>query len=263
MMSTTQSYTIASSNLGRMQAMTAQDPIVKTATTYYTTHIGKVQSIDAFVKDYRLLSYALTAYGLGEFAQSPALVKKVLEGGVNDSKSLANTLPNQRWFAFAQAFDFKGKGVTSISTPTAITSTVNLYTEQMLETNQGKKNPGVQLALYFQRMAPNLKNAYQILADKQALSVVQTLYNLSPSMSMMPLETQAALLNKVVDFQDFQDPQKVGTLMQRFTALYDKKNGGVLATHNLNSPILNLFNDSPTMSTDLLLKIQSLPLGGR
>src|SRR5271156_2533368 len=50
----------------RYQAMTATEPAVKTATAYYEANIGSVTSIQDFVGNYRLLSYALDAYGLGD-----------------------------------------------------------------------------------------------------------------------------------------------------------------------------------------------------
>ena len=44
---------------------------------------GKVTSINQFVGNYRLLSYALDAYGLGDQINSTALIKQVLER-IND-----------------------------------------------------------------------------------------------------------------------------------------------------------------------------------
>jgi hypothetical protein len=42
--------------------MTTAAPDVKSATAYYETNIGKATSIQDFVGNYRLLSYALDAY---------------------------------------------------------------------------------------------------------------------------------------------------------------------------------------------------------
>src|SRR5260370_24350546 len=111
MTTTTATYLSISQNLAKQQAVTAANSQVKTASAYYAANIGKVTSIDQFVGNYRLLSYALDAYGLGSQINSTALIKKVLEGGVTNSKSLANTLP--QWKAFATAFDFIGKDPTT------------------------------------------------------------------------------------------------------------------------------------------------------
>jgi hypothetical protein len=114
---TTSTYLSIENNLARYQKMVASEPTVKTATDYYAANIGKVTSISDLVGNYRLLSYALTAYGLGDQVNNKALVTKVLEGGVTSSKALANTLSNPNWAKFAKAFDFVGStSASSIST---------------------------------------------------------------------------------------------------------------------------------------------------
>ena len=60
MTTTTAAYLSVSQNLARYQTMTAAEPAVKSATAYYEANIGKVASIQDFVGNYRLLSYALT-----------------------------------------------------------------------------------------------------------------------------------------------------------------------------------------------------------
>ena len=91
--------------------MTAAEPAVKTATAYYEANIGSVKSIRDLIGNYRLLSYALNAYGLGDQINAKGVsITKVLEGGVSNPKSLANTLPNSQWKAFAAAFNFVDSG---------------------------------------------------------------------------------------------------------------------------------------------------------
>jgi Protein of unknown function (DUF1217) len=131
MTTTTSSYLAVSQNLPKTLAMTAANPAVKTASAYYSANIGKVTSIKDFVGNYRLLSYALNAYGLGDQINSTALITQVLEGGVANPKSLANTLP--QWKAFATAFDFPANGAASVSTTTAVKTTEASYVEQQME----------------------------------------------------------------------------------------------------------------------------------
>ena len=45
--------------------------------------------------------------------------------------------------------------------------------------NEGQTDPGVQLALYFQRVAPTVTNGYGILGDQNLLEVVQTIFGLA------------------------------------------------------------------------------------
>ena len=54
------------------------------------------------------------------------------------------------------------------------------YVEQQLESDQGDQDVGVQLALYFQRVAPTVTSEYGILADPNLLQVAATIMGLSP-----------------------------------------------------------------------------------
>ena len=225
MTTTTAAYLAVTNNLTRYQSMTAAEPAVKLATAYYQANIGKVNSIQAFVGNYRLLSYALNAYGLGDQIGHTALITKVLQGGVSDPKSLANTLTNGNWKAFASAFDFVGKGAASVNSASAVKTTTSDYVEQQLESDQGAQDVGVQLALYFQRVAPTVSNEYGILADKNLFEVAQTIFGLAPSTNASSLDAQANALAKTMPIADLQDPKKLQQLTERFTALYDVNYG--------------------------------------
>ena len=292
MTSTTSAYLAVSQNLPRYQAMTAAEPAVKTATAYYEANIGSVTSIQDFVGNYRLLSYALDAYGLGDQINATALITKVLEGGVSNPNSLANTLSNSAWKAFATAFNFVGDGASSAASPNAVQTTSD-YVEQQLESDQGAQNVGVELALYFQRVAPTVTSEYGILADPNLLEVAQTIFGLSPATSAENINTQAQTLSQLMPISDLQDPAKLKQLTERFTAMYDLTYGpgsgaatnltvassnsssgqsgaaavlaGVISSNGsaLGSE-LNAFTGAPTQvfSTALLSSLQRFSLGG-
>ena len=293
MTTTTAGYLAVTQNLTRYQAMTAAEPAVKTATAYYEANIGNVASIQDFVGNYRLLSYALDAYGLGDQINAKALITKVLEGGVSNPKSLANTLSDSRWKAFAAAFDFVGPVASSVSSTSAVKTTTADYVEQQLESDQGAQDVGVQLALYFQRVAPTISNEYGVLADPNLLEVAQTIFGLSPATSATNIDAQAKALSQLMPISDLQDPKKLQQLTERFTATYDLTYGpgsgattfltvssdnsgssqsgasAVLAdVINSNgqsiSSALNAFSGAPTsmFSDALMSSLQKFALGG-
>ena len=218
MTSTTTAFLAVTQNLSRYQAMTAAEPAVKTATAYYEANIGSVSSVQDLVGNYRLLSYALNAYGLGDQINNKGLITKVLEGGVSNSKSLANTLPDSHWKTFAAAFNFIDSGATSPSSSSAVRTTTSDYVEQQLESDQGGQDVGVQLALYFQRVAPTVTSEYGILADTNLLQVAATIMGLSPSAAA---DLQPQTLSELMPLSDLQDPAKLKQLTERFTAMYD------------------------------------------
>ena len=167
MLSTTASYLAIVNNTTAQQAAVAREPQTKSATAYYLANIGKVTSIKEFTGDSRLLNYALKAYGLEDQTDAKGLITKVLEGGVSSSKSLANTLSDQRWRAFAKAYDFAGQGAAATAATGATTGATALYTEQTLEDQAGTTNAGVQLALYFTRQA--LRRAIRRVGRQRAV----------------------------------------------------------------------------------------------
>jgi hypothetical protein len=293
MTTTTAAYLSVTQNLSRYQAMTAAEPAVKTATAYYEANIGKATSIQDFVGNYRLLSYALNAYGLGQQINAKALITQVLEGGVSNPKSLANTLSDSRWKAFATAFDFVGQGASSLSSASAVKTTTSDYVEQQLESDQGAQDVGVQLALYFQRVAPTVSNEYSILADPNLVEVAQTIFGLSPTTSATNVDAQAKALSQLMPISDLQDPKALQQLTERFTAMYDLTYGpassattsltvdsgnstspqsgaaAVLADiissngQSISSALSSFTNASPPMFSDALLSsLQRFSLGG-
>jgi hypothetical protein len=64
-----------------------------------------------------------------------------------------------------------------------VKTTTSDYIEQQLESDQGALDVGVELALYFQRVAPTVASEYGILADPNLLEAAQTIFGLSPATS--------------------------------------------------------------------------------
>ena len=262
MLSTTASYLAVSNNLTRMQTATANDPQVKNDTAYFLANIGKVTSISDFVNNYRLFTYAMKAFGLEDMDYAKGLMTKVLQGGVTSSSALANTLNNSAYKAFATAFDFVGQGAAVTQTAGATTAVVSKYVEQSLEDNEGTTNQGVQLALYFQRNASSVTNAYGLLADPSMLKVVETAFGL-PTGATADVDSLAKTLGNYVSVSDLQDPAKVQKIAERFTAMWDLD--GNNGTNSDVSNISQIFASSSTatgVSADLLLSLQGLKLGG-
>ena len=204
-MSTTLStYLTIEKNLASYQKMTSNEPTVKGATKYYQANIGKVSTIDQFVSNYRLLSYALDAYGLGKYVDDTALVKKVLEGGTTSSKALANTLPNPNWKTFAKR---------SISAPPAPARRAlrprwrrrpRITSSSSSRKTRAQSDPGVQLALYFKRVAPTVTSGYGIIGDQNLLDVATTALGLSPDITTSQIDTEAKEITNLMPLSELQ-----------------------------------------------------------
>jgi Protein of unknown function (DUF1217) len=263
MLSTIADYQNISKDMNRSLSLTAKKPDVSRETAYYLTKIGKVTSIDDFLKDYRLFSYAMKAHGLSDMIYAKAFMRKVLTEGTSSTNSFANKLSDPRYRDFANAFNFALLGSNATQTSAARTGTATQYVQQVMEEDVGNQNEGVRLALYFTRKASSIKNSYQILADKALTQVVQTALGLSPTISSADIDKQASMLSKLITFSDFQDPTKVSRFAQRFAAMWDASQAASGSGSTANSAALILIGQStPTgMDSDMLTKLQTLRLG--
>src|SRR3954471_13176816 len=133
MLSTIADYTRLTKDLGKSMTQVATQPDVSRDTDYFLSHIGNVKTIDDFLKDYRLYSYAMKAYGLSDMTYAKAFMRKVLTEGVSDNKTFANKLTDIRYRQFAAAFNFAALGDKATQTAAATTGTATQYVTQTME----------------------------------------------------------------------------------------------------------------------------------
>ena len=206
--------------------------------------------------DKRLLSFALSSYGLNPATEKPEVVRQMLEGGVSDPASPANKLTDKRYAAFVSAFNFTDRGEKATTFANAQQPAVDKYMRQTLEENAGKDNEGVRLALYFERKAPTLTSFYQVLADPALAKVVRTLLSLPDSFATANVDKQVKLFESKLDIKDLSDPEALGKLMTRFTSLWEVSN----ATSSAQTSVSVLFAQPAAfgVSTDLMMAMQKL-----
>ena len=253
MTTTLSSYLSIANDLTKWRTITAKSPAVALQTTYFKANIGKVRTIDDLMKNTRLFNFAMTAFGLSDKIGAKALMRKVLEQGATNSRALANTLNDPRILAFARTFDFATHGQDTTARPEVQTDVVSKYVEQTLETNQKNQNPGVELAMYFRRQAPNVSNMFGVLADKKLLTVIQTALGISPLTSAQNIDVQARLLSAKLKLSDFQDPKKLNAFIARFGAMYDSS----AMSSDANGAAESIAPGAIGMSAQLLLSLQS------
>jgi hypothetical protein len=252
-------YSLIARDLPRSLDNVAAKPQVSRETEYYLGHIEDVKSVDDFLADRRLFGYAMKAFGLGDLTYAKALMRKVLVEGVDKPDSLANTLTDQRYREFAEAFNFARYAETTTIFDRTRQGTVDRYVRQTLEEDAGAQNEGVRLALYFARKAPEITSHYGILGDIALLKVVQTTLGISPATAALNIDKQAEMFAKRLDIDDLKDPDKVANLLNRFASLWDLSQGNSAS----GSPGL-LFAQPLELGIggDLLASLQNLKLGG-
>ncbi|ACA20760.1 protein of unknown function DUF1217 [Methylobacterium sp. 4-46] len=423
MTSTFTSYQLLTRDITKTLTRKANEKTVRRDTDYFTANIGKVKSVDDFMKDDRLYAYAMRAHGLEEMIYAKAFMRRVLTEGVASPSSFANRLADQRYVEFArqfqfatdvtaqgadpvmtgktyadyrlgpaiparlsgafplgQAMDFSDKVearftissrvdatttksativlnkstlrdavsdlarvtpaelVAAINSQIAASGEANLagkvsaslgakgelflettafaslgpdgkpggtgayadvlyegggqvrtitiqnlapaegrqladvgfgsalpmsaraqrvtlaYLNQAIERDEGEKDTGVRLALYFTRMAPTLSSPYDILSDPALTKVANVVLGLpatSGAATSDALVRRAALIKQKIDIASFQDPAKVQAFVKRFAAIWDATNADAES-----SPVLGLFPTSPNSQAENLGRLQ-------
>jgi hypothetical protein len=251
-------YNSITRDMSQSLANVASEPTVQRATQNFKQNIGSIQSASQLVNNSNLYNYVMTAFGLSDMTNAKALITKVLEGGTGNG-SFAASLNDPRYIALASAFDFKTNGAATTSNATTIATTISNFNEQTLENNTAQENPGAQMALYFQRMAPNITSAFDILGDKTLLKTVETAFDLPTTLSLEPIDVQAKQISQKLDISQLQNPKFLQNFLTRFTASFDASNSG---TSSSAPPANALLATSPGISSDLLLSLANLKLGG-
>jgi hypothetical protein len=95
----------------------------------YRSRIGLMTSVDEFLRDERLFSVALTAFGLEPRHASLATIRSVLTSDLSDPNSVANTLGDARYVALASAFGFQTDG----SLPSGVHAQTDAQVEDTME----------------------------------------------------------------------------------------------------------------------------------
>jgi hypothetical protein len=172
-------------------------------------------------------------------------VTKVLQQGTTSAKALANTLSNPNWKTFAKAFSYLTQGGSATSDE--ISTTESDYVEQKLETQEGKQDVGVQLALYFKRVAPTVSSSMSILGDENLLETFETIFGIKLN-SGASVDTNAAIVYKLMPMSDLTNSKKLDELVVRFTAQYESLYGS--GGKDASSP-LKVYNAGSTVSSNL------------
>ena len=227
--------------------------------TYFREQMATITTASEFLADDRLVSFALEAKGLDPDDVTSDELKKMFSSDFDDEDSYVNKLDDSRFAELVGSFNFDQDGNISAD-PTGtvqqrgdVLETIDSYVRLTLEDDQGDSNTGVRLALYFERKAPEISNAYDILGDSALFEFFTTTFNLSSYVSNMDVEKQAEMVNNFIDMEDLSDPDKVDDLIQRFTAMYDMANGT-----GTTSSALSILTGSSTISADTLLAVAQL-----
>jgi Protein of unknown function (DUF1217) len=222
--SATLDYTVATKSKTQLSKVVASQPEVKANIDYYKENASTVKSVDDLLKNRKVLSVALGAYGLESQVGSTALLRKLLSEDPNVTTSLAQQMSDTRYLSFAKAFaSLRDDGGASIGSTSNIDSVVSSYQETQYEKAVGRNDTAARQALYFARVAPEATGSiYQVLSDKTLSAVVLGAYGLPDETAALDTKQQVRQLQaKGFDYTKLSDEKYVKTLIGKFLASQD------------------------------------------
>ncbi|WP_416798369.1 DUF1217 domain-containing protein [Ciceribacter azotifigens] len=173
MVSTYLSYDLVVRNLKSSLDRVASDAQTERLAAYYKENIDKVTTVDEFLDDYQLYSYAMKAHGLEDMTYAKAFMKKVLESDLNDSESYANKLTDERYRNFALAYQFVGK-VKDVQTDAQETAIIDGYKQAQVDLAGDVETE----TKYYETAIDTVTSADQLVKSKRLFSYVLEAYGI-------------------------------------------------------------------------------------
>jgi hypothetical protein len=175
MVSTYIDYNLITRDMKMSLRRTAEQTLVARETEYYKENIGKVTSIDEFLDDFRLYSYAMKAHGLEDMTYAKAFMRKVLESDLTDDSSYANMLTDERYRNFALAFSFS-QSTEVVQSDAQEDALIGLYSQSIASLDDAVTDD----TNYFNAAIDRVTSVDQLWQDEKLKNYVLTALGFDP-----------------------------------------------------------------------------------
>ncbi|WP_255008764.1 DUF1217 domain-containing protein [Roseovarius sp. M141] len=143
---------------------------------------------------------ALGAFGLSDDLNSNAFVRKILEGGTQDTDALANKLSDVRYREFSKAFGYGNIGGARTGSSSWARGITARFRQLEFEVAVGNQDQSMRLAMDAKRNMPDIAKQtgtdetrwFKIMGNPPMRQVFETALGLPPSFAQADLDTQVA-----------------------------------------------------------------------
>jgi hypothetical protein len=224
-------WSFLSRTMAAQKSAFVADATLQRDEAYFRENIGKADTAEKLVADRRLLSVALSAFGLDADIDSKFFVKKILEDGTLKTGALANKLADKRYLEFSKAFGFGDFPIANTQKSDFPDKILAAFEARKFETAVGEQDEDMRLALNAKRELGVLANRslsengkwYTALGSAPLRSVLQTALGLPSSFASIDIDKQLGILKDYSekylgspDVSQFADPEKVEKLVRLF-----------------------------------------------
>lgn len=205
----------------------ARDPVVQRSITYFQENIARAAKAEELVKDYRLLSTALSAFGLEADLPNRAFIQKVLESDTTDKSSLVNRLADKRYLRLAEAFGYG----TDKPTKNLAETVGKAFVQREFERRIGEGDENLRLGLNARRELDQLATRsstdrtlwFEVIGNAPLRKVFQGAFGFSESYGRLPIDRQFEEYTKASErllgtssFKDMAAPEVMNKLIRTF-----------------------------------------------
>lgn len=239
-----------------------KSPDIQREIDYFLENAGEATTAEALVDDRRLLRVALGAFGLDDEVDKRAFIRKILEEGSLDPKSLANRLAEPAWAEFSRALGFGDLGGLLVFETTR-KDLAEQFRLRQFERAIGDVDVDIRLALNFRReireiaLDPDvgISGWFRILGSQPLRGVIEGAFNLPSGFSQIDLDRQRdeieARSDRIFGGKSpavFASDENIDGLLRRFLVSAQLKGG--------------ISSSAPGATALTLLRANSLGTGG-
>lgn len=206
----------AEANSTKDIAQTAKQPAIARDLATFRSAIAAAKTPQQLLQNPTVLKVLLTANGLGDQAQYPALAQKALLSDTTKPTALANTLANTAWKSTASLYNFANQGLAVLQKPGVVDTLANGYAEVTWRQSLDQTTPGLSEALTFKAQASTITSVDQILGDSTLRNVVTTALNIPQQIAFQDLGAQEKAISSKLDIAKFKDPKFVASFTTQY-----------------------------------------------
>lgn len=178
--------------------------------------VSKAKTVDAALKDPRVMAFLLPALGLADKAGQEGIARKAFASDTTDKNGFLAKLGSDTWTNAAKTLNLFIKGLEGLTDPAVQKSLVDGYLRYQWRTSLDEQTPGISKALYFEEQASSMKGVYDVLGNSVVREVITDAYGIPQEIAVQSLEAQSAAVLKRIKLSDLQDSKKTEKIAERY-----------------------------------------------
>lgn len=210
-----------------------KSPLLDREVQYFKDNIANITTAEELVADRQLFKVALGAFGLDEQLNSQFFMKKILDEGTDDPRSLANRLVDSRFSDMAEAFGFGNELGARTDQSDFAQNITDTYKVRQFEVAVGQGDESLRLAMTFKRAIGEYANSsksdgavwFTIMGNPPLRTVFETAFNLPSAFGQLDIDRQRDVLRDETrslfgtdSVEAFKDPEAVNEMITRYLA---------------------------------------------